>query len=81
MVGNHIQDFFDAIRNGRHPTADIEIGHLSATLGHLANIATRTQRTLHFDPKTEQITGDEEASVLLSRKYREGGHWAIPKGV
>jgi predicted dehydrogenase len=80
LVGNHIQDFLDAIRNGRRPTADIETGHLSATLGHLANIATRTQRTLHFDPQTETITGDEEASTLLSRKYREGGHWAIPKG-
>jgi predicted dehydrogenase len=81
LVGNHIDDFFDAIRNGRRPTADIEIGHLSATLGHLANIATRTRRTLHFDPRTEQITGDDAASTLLSRKYREGGHWAIPKGI
>ncbi len=80
LVGNHIEDFFDAIRNGRRPTADIEIGHFSATLGHLANIATRTQRTLHFDPQTEQIIGDDEASALLSRKYREGGHWAMPKG-
>jgi hypothetical protein len=81
LAGNHIEDFFDAIRTGRRPTADIEIGHLSATLGHLANIGTRTQRTLHFDPQTEQIMGNDEASALLSRKYREGGHWALPKGV
>jgi hypothetical protein len=81
LAGNHIQDFLDAIRTGRRPTADIEIGHLSATLGHLANIATRVQRTLHFDPKTEQIASDDEATRLLSRKYRDGGHWAIPKGV
>jgi hypothetical protein len=80
VAGNHIQDFFDAIRTGRPPAADIEVGHLSATLGHLANIATRTQRTLHFDPNTERITGDEEASALISRTYREGGHWAIPDG-
>jgi hypothetical protein len=80
LVGNHIQDFFDAIRTGRRPRADIEIGHRSATLGHLANIATRTQRTIHFDPDTEQIMGDDEASALLSRKYRQGGHWAIPRG-
>jgi hypothetical protein len=70
-----------SIRTGCRPTADIEIGHLSATLGHLANIATRRQRTLHFDPKTEQFIGDDEASALLSRTCREGGHWAIPKGV
>ena len=34
-----------------------------------------------FDPETDQIVGDEEATRLLSRDYREGGHWAIPKGV
>ena len=81
LVGNHVLDFFDAIRTGRRPTADVEIGHLSATLGHLANIATRVRRTIHFDPATERIAGDDEASALLSRKYRQGGHWAIPKGV
>lgn len=26
-------------------------------------------------------TLDDEASALLSRKYREGGHWAIPDRV
>jgi predicted dehydrogenase len=81
LVGNHIVDFFDAIRTGRRPMADIEIGHLSATLGHLANIATRTQRTLHFNPETEKIIGDDQATALLSREYREGGHWAVPEGV
>jgi predicted dehydrogenase len=81
LTGNHIEDFFEAIRTGRKPAADIEIGHLSATIGHLANIATRVGRALDFDPETEQIRGDEEASQLLSRRYRADGHWAIPEGV
>lgn len=77
----HHRNFFDCIRNGGRPAADIEIGHLSSSLCHLGNIATRVGRTLNFDPKTETITSDKEASRLLSRKYRKGGHWAKPKGV
>jgi predicted dehydrogenase len=76
----HHQNFLDCIRTGGRPNADIEEGHLSAQLVHLANIACRVQRTLHLDPQTEQITGDDEANKLVRRQYREG-HWAVPKGV
>jgi len=77
----HARDFIDAIRNNRKPNADIEIGHLSASLCHLGNIATRVRRTLEFDPQTEQIAGDNETNRMLSRNYRKEGHWAIPKSV
>jgi len=73
----HHQDFLNCIRTGEKPHADIEINHLSSSLCHLANIACRTGRVLHLDPKTEQITADEESNALLKRKYRE--HWATPK--
>ena len=76
----HAADFLDCIKSGRRPKADIEIGHLSATLSHLANIVARVGRPLVFDPQKEQITGDEEANRLVRRQYREG-HWAVPKGV
>lgn len=74
----HHQDFLDCVRSGARPHADIEEGHLSASLAHLANISCRTSRTLHFDPKAEQIVGDEDSSRLLRRTYRSG-HWAVPK--
>ncbi|MCL4204788.1 MAG: Gfo/Idh/MocA family oxidoreductase [Pirellulaceae bacterium] len=77
----HAADFLDAIKTGRHPNAEIEIGHLSTTLIHLGNLAMRVGRSLNFDPHTEQIIGDEQANALLSRKYRQGGHWAVPRGV
>ena len=76
----HLDNFLDAIRNSSRPSADILEGHRSVALIHLANIALRTGRSLDFDPKTNQIKGDEEANRLLSRTYREGGHWAKPKG-
>lgn len=75
----HHRDFFDCIRKDRAPTADIEIGHLSSSLCHLGNIATRLRRVLAFDPKTEEISGDKEANGLTRRSYRE--HYGTPRGV
>jgi predicted dehydrogenase len=77
----HAADFLDAIRTDRRPNADIEIGHRSAALCHLGNIAVRTGRTLNFDADKKIFTGDDEATKLLSREYRDGGHWAVPAGV
>ena len=76
----HHQNFLDCVRDGGRPRADVEEGHQSALLVHLANIACRMQRTLHIDPKTETITGDDESAKLLTRNYRKG-HWAVPAGV
>jgi predicted dehydrogenase len=76
----HARNFLNCIKDGKEPNASIEIGHLSASLSHLGNIATRVGHTIHFDPKTEQIKDDAEASKFLRRTYREG-HWAVPKDV
>src|SRR4029453_18183889 len=51
----HHQNFIDCVRNGGRPNADVEEGHLSSSLPHLANIACRVQQTLHLDPATETI--------------------------
>ena len=75
----HHDDFFRCIREGSTPNADIEIGHLSSSLCHLGNIATRVGRVLEFDPKREQIVGDNEANALVTRKYSD--HWGRPNGV
>ncbi len=75
----HIANFLDAIRNHRRPNGDIEFGHLSSSLSHLANIATRLGRSLQFDPAKEQFIGDDDANRLVSREYRTG-HWGVPKG-
>ena len=75
----HHVNFLDCIRSGERPNADIEIGHLSATLCHLGNIATRVGRTLRFDPASEQIASDPEANALVTREYRD--HWGVPKNV
>jgi predicted dehydrogenase len=74
----HQRNFLDCIRSGARPAADIEVGHLSAALAHLGNIAVRTGSQLRFDPAAETIVGDTEAAALVRRTYRDG-HWATPK--
>ena len=72
----HVADCFDAIRNNRRPNADIELGHMTASLCHLGNVATRLRRSLQFDGQKEQITNDDEAAALIQRDYRQ--HWGAP---
>ena len=72
----HVADFIGSIRGNRRPNADIELGHMTATLCHLGNLATRLQHSLDFDPNTEEITNSDEAAALVTREYRD--HWARP---
>jgi predicted dehydrogenase len=77
---SHFQNFADCIREGTRPRAEAEIGHRSATLSHLGNIATRLGRGFRFDPEHERVPDDADAQALLSREYRPD-HWAVPHGV
>jgi predicted dehydrogenase len=74
----HAANLCDAVRNGVRLNADALTGHLSTSLCHLGNIATRLGRSLKFNPQDEQIIGDEEANSLVRRDYRD--HWGTPNG-
>jgi predicted dehydrogenase len=73
LGAEHYQNFIDAVRAGdpKGLNSEIEEGHLSSALPHLANIAYRLKRTLRFDGQTEMFPGDVEANHLLTREYRE----------
>ena len=73
----HIADFIDCVRTGKKPNGDIHIGHLTTTLCHLGNIATRIGSALQFDPETETITNNDQANSLVTRRYRD--HWSVPR--
>ena len=68
----HIKNFLDCMVTRQKPNADIEIGHRSATLPHLANIAYRTGSTIQFDASTETILGNDQANALIGKSYRKG---------
>jgi predicted dehydrogenase len=69
---NHMQNWFDSIRSREKPIADVEIGHRSAIVCHLGNIARWVGRKLRWDPETETFPGDDEANGYLDRPRRKG---------
>jgi hypothetical protein len=70
-ANNHHANWFECIRTRAWPSAHEEIGHRSASLGHLVTICHRLGRTLKWDPATEEFANDEEANRLRSRAMRE----------
>ena len=66
----HMLDFIKAIENNSKPVADIEEGHISTASCILANLSMELGRPLVYDPATKTIKGDEQATAMLSRKYR-----------
>jgi predicted dehydrogenase len=76
---NHNQNFLNAIRDRTRPIADVEIGHRSATVAHLGNIARwvseRTQTTgevMQWDSQAERFTNNDWGNYYLSRPRRTG---------
>jgi len=67
---NHHENWFKCIRTRQQPSCDEEIGHRSASLGHLTIIAYKLQRSLKWDPAKEEFLGDEAANRLLFRAMR-----------
>jgi predicted dehydrogenase len=67
---DHQGDFFQCVRTRQRPIADIEIGHRSATVGHLCGIARQLRRPLKWDPVVERIVDDPVADRLLDRPRR-----------
>jgi predicted dehydrogenase len=68
----HMQDWLDCMRSRKTPLADVEIGHRSISVCHLANITRDMNRHLHWDPEAERFTGDAEANDQLTRTPRKG---------
>jgi hypothetical protein len=72
-AGSHYKNFIGAIRSGKKDdlNCDIEAGHISTALPHLANISYRLSRELVFDGANERFTGDSEADKMLRCDYRK----------
>ena len=66
----HHANWLECIKSRELPICDAEIGHRSATVCHLGNIAVRTGRKITWDPKSETIAGDKDAAAMLTKVYR-----------
>ena len=67
---HHQQDWIDAIKQNTLPVCDVEIGHRSASICHIANIAYELNRPLSWNPQDEVFVGDDEANLKRSKLYR-----------
>ncbi len=76
-IRGHMLDFLSAIENRSKPIADIEQGHISTAACILANMSMGLGRTLRWDPEKHVVAGDEAATKLLRRPYREP--WVHPE--
>jgi len=81
VKNEHFVNFIECMRSRKTEDlrAPIREGYLSTTLVHLANASHRLGRTIHFDPSTEAVVGDSEATALLKGTYR--APYVVPEQV
>ncbi len=70
----HYEDWFDGIRTGRKTIMNIEAAVGVANLCILGNLSFVLGRKLHWDPKRQEIVGDEQARRLMDRPQRYPYH-------
>ena len=73
----HKDNFYRCIREGGLPVSDVFTHVMAMNTCHLAAIAARLGRVIKWDPKSEQIVGDEQAAGFFARTPRKG--YEIPR--
>ncbi|MDG2184608.1 MAG: Gfo/Idh/MocA family oxidoreductase [Mariniblastus sp.] len=71
----HHRDFIDCVKSRKTPMATAEIGHRTATICHLNNIAMRVGRPVRWNPQTEVLINDAQAAEWLVPPMRS--RWAV----
>jgi len=72
---SHEGNFAECVRSRQLPICDVAVGHRSASVCHLGNIALRLNRPLVWDPKKQEFKNDKQANAMRSRPNR--APWAI----
>lgn len=67
---DHRRNFLDCVRSRKKTAAPAEIGHRTATICHLGNLALVLGRPLQWDPEKEEFVGDEQANRMRFRAMR-----------
>jgi predicted dehydrogenase len=64
---DHMLDFLGAARAGRDPICPVEAGHRSNTVCVLHHLSMKLDgRTIQWDPESERVVGDDEATSGLA---------------
>ncbi|MFO0922928.1 MAG: Gfo/Idh/MocA family oxidoreductase [Pirellulales bacterium] len=68
----HMKNFFDCVKSGKPPVANVADHVRAVNACHLANIALLLDRKVNYDPKAKNFGNDAEANKLIKRPYRQG---------
>ncbi len=75
---NHMGNFIQCVRDRKPTICTAEIGHRSATVCHLGNIALRLPgQHLTWDPKREEFRGDGKNAANDLRRTTMRQPWAV----
>jgi predicted dehydrogenase len=74
---SHKSNFYRCIREGGETVSDVDSHVQMMNTCHLAGIASRLNRVIHWDSKLETIVGDQEAASFFARDQRAG--FEIPR--
>jgi predicted dehydrogenase len=69
---DHMANFFESVRLRKDPICNVEVGHRSVSMCHLAVIALRLRRKLRWDPERELFVGEgaQAANAYVAREMR-----------
>jgi predicted dehydrogenase len=76
ISNEHHQNWLDCIKSRKDPICNVDVGHRTATVCHLGNIALRTGKKVKWDPVKEEIVGDPELAKMAFKAYR--APWKLP---
>jgi predicted dehydrogenase len=72
---DHADNFLSCIKARRKPITNDMVGHRSATVCHLGNIAMLLRAHLIWDPQQQVFTNNDAANAMMSRAMR--GEWRL----
>jgi hypothetical protein len=65
-------DFLRCVQHRRQPRSDVFSHTKNLTTCHLAIIAMRLNRKIHWDATAQKIVNDDLANSFLAREQRKG---------
>ena len=69
-ISNHMQNFFECVKDRSDPISDVYTHHRTMTSCHMCNIALMVGDDLKWDPKAEVFLDNEMANNLMVRPSR-----------
>jgi predicted dehydrogenase len=73
----HQVNFIESVRSRQDPVASVDIGHSSATVCNLGNIACDLKRTIKWNPETETFVDDVDGAATKHLHYEYRSPWKL----